>query len=218
MSISTVNSPSSATSNMPGPTEESLVDLDVSGDVIPEGFAFVLFENDDFVVEGESLSSSQTEEARLAYVEDVFQGSSDSVTPWKTSSCSCSRIDINGAESRLLDSMKRSIDPAMNTCSRLLHKPVDSLQPSDFASSYLNRDWFILLYDYINARIEDPAQHATMQEILEMQRVWMLQCIYNTTAKNLFQDGSHWFYPVRRLNIQYNRFPLYSENLVQIYP
>jgi hypothetical protein len=197
---------------MPGPSEELFVDLDVSGDDIPEGLTFA-FQDDDFVVEGESLPPSQDDEDRSAYIEDVFQGSTDTVTPWKSTPLFCTRIDVNGAESRLLDSMKRSIEPTMTTCSRLSAKPIESFNPSVFASIYLNRDWYILLFDHINFRIEDPEQKSTMPEILEMQRVWMLQCIYNTTARNLFQDGSRWFLPVRRLLISYERYSFLFKQL-----
>jgi hypothetical protein len=47
---------------MPGPSEELFVDLDVSGDDIPEGLTFA-FQDDDFVVEGESLPPSQDDES-----------------------------------------------------------------------------------------------------------------------------------------------------------
>jgi hypothetical protein len=125
----------------------------------------------------------------------------------------CSRIDVDGSESRLLDSMKRIIDPTMTACSRLAGKPIESFTPSDFATVFLNRDWFLLLYDYINSRIEDEQQKSTMQEILEMQRVWILQCIYQTTATNLFENSSDWFYPVRRLHISLQRYSFLFNHL-----
>jgi hypothetical protein len=178
---------------MPETTDASVVDLDVTGDGTPEGMTSAFHEDDN-------------EESRLAYIEDVLDGSSDRVTPWKSSSFFCCRIDVNGAENRLLDSMKRCIHPTLTVCSRLVQKPIETLRPADFASIFLNRDWFILLYDSINSRIEDPGKQSTIEEIFEMQRVWLLQCIYNTTAKNILQDGSEWFQPAHRLHISYDRY------------
>jgi hypothetical protein len=80
--------------------------------------------------------------------------------------------------------------------------PVDGatelLQPADFAAISLNRDWYLLLLDYLNSRIEDPADKATPQEVLEIQSVWMLQCFYSTTATKLphlriSRNGTHHF-------------------------
>jgi hypothetical protein len=136
----------------------------------------------------------------------VFEGSSDTVSRWKSLPSFFVRLDVNGAESRMLQSMKQVIQPILTASSRLVQKPHDELNPVDFASIYLNRHWYLLLLDYINSRIEDADKKATIPEVLELQRVWTLQCIYATTAKKLFTDKSQWFSPVRRLNIPYERY------------
>jgi hypothetical protein len=80
------------------------------------------------------------------------------------------------------------------------------MRPEDFASVYLNRDWYLLVLDYINSRIENPDEKTSPKEIFDMHRLWMLQCIYGTTAKNLFLDRSQWFTPIRRIDIKYSRY------------
>jgi hypothetical protein len=170
------------------PVVESVLDIDVTGDVSNEGLTFAF--DDDEPVEGDSFTPPENDQERLAYMEDVFDGSTDIVSPWKRLPYSTGRIEVNGAESRLLDSMKRSIKPLLTSSSRLVHKNVDSMNPADFASIYLNTDWYLLVLHYINSRIDNPDEKTTPKEIFEMHRLWMLQCIYGETAMNLLHPGS----------------------------
>jgi hypothetical protein len=71
---------------------------------------------------------------------------------------------------------------------------------------YLNRDWYFILFDYINDRIDNTSDKATVMEIFEMQRVWLLQCFYQTTATKLFKGASEWFRPALRLQITLERY------------
>jgi hypothetical protein len=195
---------------MPG-EPESIIDPDVSGDAFQEGQTSAI--DDDVPIDDATFMSSGNDENRLAYIEDVFAGSSDKVTPWKSLSSSVSNIQMNAAESRLLGSMKETIDPILSTSSRLVEKPIDAMKPSDFASMYASRDWYLMLLDYINARIPNPADKTTPKETFEMTRVWMLQCIYGETAKNVFINSSEWYMPVRRINISYNRYSFIMRKL-----
>jgi hypothetical protein len=183
----------SSTANMPV-TTDAVVDEDVSGDCYHEGLTYVFDDVD------------PTDQDRLDYIEDVFEGSSDRVTPWKSLPSFSGSINVNGAENRLLESMKRCIEPCMQSAASLIKKPVESLTETDFASTYLNRDWYFLLLDYINDRMEHLHDRATPKEIFEMQRVWMLQCLYGTTAATLFDDPSDWYAPVRRLDLSHERY------------
>jgi hypothetical protein len=114
--------------------------------------------------------------------------------------------------------MKRIIQPCLQSVSQLVHKPMESLQTADFASVYLNRDWYLMLQDCINERAENLDEQASPKEIFEMQRVGMLRCLYRTTATNLFKGASEWFAPVRRLEISHERYSFFSENWAQICP
>lgn len=166
---------------MPQPLE-SVVDEDVSGDGSHGGMTFAF--DDDDLMEATSFFPPENEQQRLSYIEDIFEGSGDRVTSWKSVPSSVHKIEVNGAENRLLHSMKSIIQPVMTASYRLILKPTGSIIPADFAGIYANRDWYLMLLDYVNARIEDPNQHTTPLEIFEMHRVWMLQSIYGTTAKN----------------------------------
>jgi sulfite reductase alpha subunit-like flavoprotein len=59
-------------------------------------------------MEGESslFSQSKSDKQRRAYVQDVFEGSSDMVTRWVSEQVTACCIEINGVESHLLDGMK----------------------------------------------------------------------------------------------------------------
>ena len=186
------------------PVTESVIDEDVYGDGFMEGLTFA-FDTDQGVEDEYSLIYD-TDHDRLAYIQDVFEGSNDRITRWKSISSFSGTINTNGAEDRLFDSMKRVIKPCMESSAQLLQKPLHSLKPSDFAAIYLNRDWYFLLLDYINSRIEHLEDQATAKEVFELQRVWMLQCYYKTTATKLFKGASGWFAPAHRLQITLERY------------
>ena len=151
-----------------------------------------------------TVTLNEHDQDRRTYIEDVFDGSTDKVTPWKSLSSFSGTINLNAADNRLLDSMKRVLTPCLRSASHLVQKPVESLTAADFASVYLNRDWY--LSDYINDRIGNTDEPVTAMEIFQMQRVWMLQCVYGTTASNLFKGASNCYSPVRRLEISYERY------------
>jgi hypothetical protein len=167
-------------------TTDAVVDEDVSGDCYHEGLTYVFDDVDP--TELNFLTHSENDQDRLEYIEDVFEGTSDRVTPWKSLPSFSGSIIVNGAENRLLESMKRCIQPCVQSAANLIHKPVESLTGADFASIYLNRDWYFLLLDYFNDRMDNLDDRAIPKEIFEMQRVWMLQCLYGTTATTLFND------------------------------
>jgi hypothetical protein len=132
---------------MSGQTD--VVDIDVSGDGPYEGLTLA-FEDEE--VTGDSpFMSPDNDQDRIFCMEDIFEDSGDTVTRWRSSPKTVVKININGAESRMLDSMKRIIQPMMMSSSRLVQKPIDCMLPVDFASKYVNRDWYLLLLDYINS-------------------------------------------------------------------
>jgi hypothetical protein len=149
---------------------ETLADTAVAGDGSYDCPTFAL--DDDGPMEGASSFPYATDQERLEYMEDVFDGSNDTVSCWRSLPSSAVKLDTNGAEGRMLDLMKRIVNPVLMSFSRLVQKDLDATTPADFASIYLTRDWYLLLLDYINSRIQDPVEHATTKEILEMQRVW----------------------------------------------
>jgi hypothetical protein len=67
------------------------------------------------------------------------------------------------------------------------HPEARRIIDADFASIYLNRGWYFLLLVYINHLMDNFEEHVTPKEIFEMQRVWILQCLYGTTASNFIQ-------------------------------
>jgi hypothetical protein len=90
---------------------------DESGDGSNEGLTFAF--DDDEPTEGASFMPPENDKDRLAYREDVFESSPISVVEFAILH---GRIEINGAEIRLLDSMKRLIKPVLASSSRLVQK------------------------------------------------------------------------------------------------
>jgi hypothetical protein len=64
---------------------ESMVDINVAGDGSYEGLTY------------------ETDQERLEYIKDVFDGSSDTVSRWKILPSNVVKLDINGAEGRMFD-------------------------------------------------------------------------------------------------------------------
>jgi hypothetical protein len=99
---------------------ESVVYIDVSGDVFNDAHIFALA--DDEPMEGDSFTSPENDHDRLAFMEDVLEGSKDIVSPWESIRHSTGRIEVNGVESRFVDSMRRIFNPVVTSSSRLVHK------------------------------------------------------------------------------------------------
>ena len=62
-----------------------------------------------------------------------------------------------------------------------------------------------MIQDFINFRVEDPKDRPTINEIHEMQRIWVLQCIYEVTAKKLFSNKD-WYSKANNVLITYSRY------------
>ena len=62
-----------------------------------------------------------------------------------------------------------------------------------------------MIQDYINFQVEDPKDRPTINKIHEMQRIWVLQCIYEVTAKKLFSNKD-WYSKANNVLITYSRY------------
>jgi hypothetical protein len=60
---------------------ESMADIDVAGEGSYEGLTFAF--DDDWPMKGASSFPYETDQERLEYIEDVFDGSSNTVSRWK---------------------------------------------------------------------------------------------------------------------------------------
>jgi hypothetical protein len=123
---------------MLGTTTESFADIDVTADGSYEGCT-VAFEDYDFGDECPFMPT-ETDQDRLTYLQDVFEGSNDIVTAWKSSSSFCQRIDNNGAENRQSQlcpnsehkfSTRPSTTSRNDTSSLRLNLPKQGLVPTD---------------------------------------------------------------------------------------
>jgi hypothetical protein len=73
---------------MPATAAESAVDMDVTGDGC-NGCFTSFFDEDD--------------QDMLQYIEDAFDDANNRVFAWKDVQNFCTRVDINGADCRMLD-------------------------------------------------------------------------------------------------------------------
>jgi len=131
----------------------------------------------------------QVERAR--YFEDCFE--KGDTTKWLYDKTLCSRVERNGASTRNLKTLKASINPILEKCSRIVGKEINDFEAMDFMHIGLNRNFYLMFQDYINARIFNLNTRATLLECKEMVRVWLLQCIYKTPSKNILEDEGDWY-------------------------
>jgi hypothetical protein len=113
---------------------ELLVDDDMTGDDSYGSMTFAFGEDDP--VEGAPFMTSDTDQLRLSYMEDVFEDSDDTVSAWKSVPYFSGRININEAESRMLASMKTIIQPIPTKSSQFVHKQLHSMKTADFVASF----------------------------------------------------------------------------------
>jgi hypothetical protein len=164
--------------------DESLLDADFLVQAT-DGLTCAFEDDDGQEFNPNFFNENDTNEQRSSYLE---QFTDVSVTKWKHEKDAATRIELNGAEETLFLGMKASIEPTLAVCQRLLGKSLVEITPSHFLGVFLNRDWYLMIQDYINFRVEDPKDRPTINEIHEMQRIWVLQCIYEVTAKKLFSN------------------------------
>jgi hypothetical protein len=176
-------------------TPNFLIDEDVTGEGSMEGLTFS-FQNEDQL--GVELLHD--------YVEDVFEASSDKVSNWTTMAPTFCTITLNGAEKRLFDSMRRIIQPVLSTAAKLTDKCFQEMKIPDLALIYFNANWYMIMFNYINSRIQDTTKKATPNEIFELHRVWILQCVYRVTATDLFNNKADFYASVRRIKITKDRY------------
>jgi len=191
--------------------EANLIDDDVLLDS-QQGLFCAFNDNGDEDFDPNLYNEMENDEQRKQYIEDSFSDT-DSVTKWKHIKATAVRVELNGAENRLLEGMKASIAPVMTTCERIVGKQAQDMLQADFVSIYLNRDWYLLMEEYINARVTEPNMNrATINEIHEMMRVWILQCCYQVTAKTLYTNTT-WYAPIRKIDLTYDRFAFLFKKL-----
>ena len=182
--------------------DDALIDSDLINEcnegLIP---AFDDEDGDDF--DTELFAEVENDVQRRLYLEDTFEG--NSATKWKHSKEHATRIEVNGAEKDLLAGIKSAIAPTLAICERVCGGKIPDLHAADFLLLYLNRDWYLMIQDYINFRIDEAGQRPTIQEIFEMQRVWLLQSIYQVTAKALYEN-TDWYAPIKKIKITYDRY------------
>ena len=160
------------------------------------------------------LYASDDLNTRQQYFEAALDSSEK--TKWKhEKNTFCSRIEVNGASNRLLQSCKNAVAPTVKMCRRLSQFQGgndERMAEKDFANIWLNRNFYIIFQDYINARIADPGKHAQLCEVVEIFRVWILQMIHGETARTLFQEPE-WYAKSRMLKISLERYLFLFEAL-----
>lgn len=182
---------------MPPPTE-SVVDADVSGDDFHGGTTLAFGADDP--VDGSPFTLSDSD--RLAYMEDVFEASTDNVSVWKSVPYFPGRIETNGADNRMLQTMKSSVHPVLMKSCQLVNKQLPSMKPADFVSIFLNRDWYPPR-DFGSPTCLDSAVHLFNYRQKPFQRC--IRMVHPDSAYPHFLRKVFFYFPKTRCQSSYNR-------------
>ena len=118
------------------------------------------------------------------YCYDPFEeiDASSTVTSWKDIKCVCSRVEFDGVSKDLLKNVKSVVPKVLSVCQNKIRENVYEASPSSFLNLFLNRDFYIVMQDYLKDRMEFNTltnDTPTFDEILEMVRVWILQFVFH---------------------------------------
>ena len=165
---------------------------------------------DDHELEG-VMNIDTSEEERQEYLAEAF--ASTEKTKWRYSKTSCTRMEVDYVERYMLGKAKSLVKPTLQRCESIMKSSWETSNVDDFASIYLNRNWYILLQDYINERCQGSEQAVQFWEILEMMKVWILQFFYGTTAARLFEEREGWFSKAAAIKITRERYTFIIDKL-----
>ena len=110
-------------------------------------------------------------------------------TKWSYSREKFCRVEVNYVDTYMLEKAKSFVKPTLGLSEIIMRKTWKTSNIENFALIYLNRNWYILVQDYINERF-NPSKGAVVEfwEIMDIMKIWILQFYYGTTSTRLF-DG-----------------------------
>ena len=79
------------------------------------------------------------------------------------------------------------------------------MEQADFIGVFFRVSWYVTIQEYINDCIEESENKATADEILQIQRVWILQFVYRIASPRVFKE-SDWYHQSKMLLISERRY------------
>ena len=153
-----------------------------------------------------NVDDMEDDSGRYEYINDVFEGSAR--IKWKYDVANCLSVTIDEVDREMLTMAKSVVASSTAKCESLCGRRED-LKAHHTAGIFLNRDFYLMLKDAINAGLDRQEDWATVSEVHEMIRVWLLQMIYQTTSTKLFDSkasSDKWFYQASGLKISERRY------------
>ena len=100
-----------------------------------------------------------------------------------------------------------------------MRQPWKTSNVNNFASIYLNQNWYILVQDYINERF-NPSEGAAVEfwEIMDMMKIWILQFYYSTTSTRLFDGKEGWYAKTKDVSLTKEQYTFIRKKLRLDYP
>jgi hypothetical protein len=123
----------------------------------------------------------------IAYVSDEFSQKG----PWKLGTEFCTKISMDLASCRSIERLKQSITPILNYCMHQMGPAVDNHRSqAEFINLYINRDFYHMLQDFINDRMPEGHNRVSIEELLSLQKIWMLLLIYKTSYTSMIANAA----------------------------
>ena len=76
------------------------------------------------------------------------------ITKWLHLKGNCFRVSVNYVDTYIMGKAKSLVKPKLELSEIIRRQPWKTSNVDDFALIYLNRNWYILVQDYINERFD----------------------------------------------------------------
>ena len=119
----------------------------------------------------------------------------------------------------MLGRAKYLVKPTLGLSESITRQPWKTSNVENFASIYLNLNYYIFFQDYINERF-DPSEGADVKfwEIMDMIKIWILQFYYGTTSTHLFYGKEVWYANTKDVSLTKYWYAFIIKNLVSDLP
>lgn len=117
----------------------------------------------------------------------------------------CNVVLLDHVDKRNLDKVKELCDLTIEKAKTILgitRKPT----MTDCIEIFIHRDWYFLMEGLINSKLAPEEPRCTVPEVLEVQRMWMLQMIEKQTSQTLFRNDLQRWGLVKNLVMNESRY------------
>ena len=165
----------------------------------------------------DAINDDTNGEEREKYTKDAFASREKNKLSYsKEIFC---RVEVYYVDTYMLGKAEFLVKPTLELSESITRKPLKTSNVEYFAPIYLNRNWYILVQEYINYHF-DPSEGAAVKnwEIIYMMKIWILQFYYGTTSTRLFDGKDFWYAKTKDVSLTKHQYMFIIKKLVSDLP